>query len=320
MQKIVAREREIKILEAVWNSKEAEFVAIYGRRRVGKTHLIREFFSNKGLYCEVIGLKDGSIADQLHIFGKALAKTFYPELPLISLSNWMEAFEILTKSIERIPQSKKIALFLDELPWMAGKRSKFLQALDHYWNSRWSRCRNLKLIVCGSAASWMLNHLVNAKGGLHNRLTRTILLEPMTLGEVKQYLKSLGAHFVDRQILDLYMVTGGIPHYLKQVDFSQSIPQNIDQLCFSKDGVLHNEFDRLFYSLFNSAEEHLKVIRVIAQNRGGIKREELLKKLGIHSGGSLNRRLGELQSAGSLRRGRVEQLLPPRLSAGASHS
>ena len=165
------RRPEQELLKTIFCSDKAEFLALYGRRRVGKTHLIREFFKNKGVYFEVIGLKGGSLKDQLALFRESFQRAFYPDLRIAVPPNWQEALCMLTREMEK-KRAKKVILFFDELPWLASPRSGLIQQIDHCWNSRWSQMKNLILIVCGSAASWMLEKLIHAKGGLHNRLTR----------------------------------------------------------------------------------------------------------------------------------------------------
>lgn len=298
-EKIIGREKEMKILDQMWNSKEAEFLAIYGRRRVGKTHLIREYFSSKKcIYFEMTGQKDGALKVQLDHFIKLFSFSFYDDLPLLPPSSWKDAFELLTKEFEKMPPSRKIVIFFDELPWLATKKSGILQALDYYWNRFWCRYSNLILVVCGSAASWMLDQLINAKGGLHNRLTRTILLKPYNLKETRQFLAYRNIYLNPKQLLDLYMVFGGIPFYLKQVEKGKSVLQLVNQICFQPDGLLYGEFDRLFHSLFDQAEVNLTIIKAISKSLEGISREELIKATSLSSGGTLNKRLDELIAAG----------------------
>ena len=220
MEKVIGREKEINTLNQIINSKKAEFIVIYGRRRVGKTHLIQQYCSSVDVYMECTGIKDGSIHDQLSNFIEGIQNTFYPGISLSVPKTWRDAFEILTKEIKKIHFSKKVIVFLDELPWLAKKRAKLLQHLDYYWNTQWKKLPNFKLIVCGSAASWMLEKLINAKGGLYNRVTRSILLHPFTLEESKEFLESNGVRLTEKQVLDLYLVTGGIPFYLMQIQKS----------------------------------------------------------------------------------------------------
>ncbi len=296
--KIIGRDREKKILAKVFRSKEAEFVAIYGRRRIGKTFLVRGFFSKKGTFFELSGLKDASKSTQLENFSKALSQAFYKGVPIRVPLDWREAFEMLTIELDKHPKSKKAVLFLDEFPWLATRKSGLIQALDYFWNRYWSKYPNLILIVCGSAASWMLEHLIYAKGGLHNRLTKRVLLEPFNLNEVQKYLTAKKVKLNQKQIIDLYMCTGGVPYYLKEIEPGKSAPQMIDSLCFQKDGLLYSEFENLFHSLFDKAEVHFEIVNLIVNNGNKISRKDLLSQLKTKSGGGINRRLQELEASG----------------------
>ena len=298
MKNIIGRRREIFALNQILSSKKAEFVAVYGRRRVGKTYLIQQTLSHKEVYMECTGLKDGNLHTQLNNFIKSFEKTFYPTLSLHAPQNWQEAFELVTREIKKIPKSKKIILFFDELPWLATKKSGLLQALDYCWNTQWSRIPNFKLVVCGSAASWMLNYLINAKGGLYNRITKSLLLAPFTLEETKQFLESKKLKLTEKQILDVYMVMGGVPYYLNQIQATKSLAQNIDDICFRKDGLLYAEFPRLFKSLFDAVDLNLHIVREIAKHRYGISFIQLIKKTGKKTGGRFKERLAELEAAG----------------------
>lgn len=299
-RKIIGRQEEKKFLKGRLNSKEAEFIAVYGRRRVGKTYLIKHAIENAGLKCvEVTGLKDGSFSDQLEIFMRGLEKTFQPVFSIAQPASWIEAFDILTKAIDQEPKKVPFVIFLDELPWLATPKSGLLQALDHFWNTEWVGRRNIKLIVCGSAAAWILDHLVNAQGGLHNRLTASILLKPFNIQETMDFLASRSIRMNIRQVVDLYLVMGGVPFYLKAVERRFSAVGNINQLCFTVNGLLYREFDRLFNSLFKNSESYVEIVKVIANQPQGIDKYELeqtLKK--SSSGGTLTKRLEELEAAG----------------------
>ncbi|HSX11417.1 MAG TPA: ATP-binding protein [Chlamydiales bacterium] len=300
MAKIIGRKNEQTILKKILQSKNAELVAIYGRRRIGKTFLVREMFSSWSRYFELTGKKQAPLKEQLKNFAEAFSKAYYPGVALVPPRSWRDAFTLLTGEMEKAP-SKKYILFFDELPWLAGPKGGFVQAFDHCWNSYWSRMVNVKVILCGSAASWMLEHLIQAKGGLHNRITRTIHLEPFNLKETQEYLRSRQIRLNAKQVLDLYMVMGGVPYYLSFVEKGKSAEQNIQDICFSNNGPLLTEFERLFRSLFESAEIHLRLIREIARKRDGISRDELLQKSGMTSGGTFNKRIDELEAAGFIR-------------------
>ncbi|HQS93152.1 MAG TPA: ATP-binding protein [Alphaproteobacteria bacterium] len=298
---LIGRKKEQRLLEKVMASEQAEFVAVYGRRRVGKTYTIQQCLSHAGVYFECTGTKDGNLHDQLLNFIKSFESTFYPKLSLKTPKSWREAFELLTLEIKKYPR-QKIVLFFDELPWLATRKSGLIQSLDYFWNTAWSKCPHVKLIVCGSAASWMLSHLINAKGGLYNRVTRPLLLEPFTLSETKDFLAQKKIKLTEKQILELYMVMGGIPFYLNQLDSTKSIAQNVNDLCFKKEGLLYGEFNRLFRSLFESAELNQQIVKIIAQKHYGISFSELSKKVGKHAGGRFKDRLYELEAAGFIQR------------------
>ena len=299
---LIGRESEKKIINDMILSKKAEFMAVYGRRRIGKTFLIRDCCSNNNcFYVEITGVKDGKLKKQLGIFTKSLAKFFYGDALLKEPTTWEEAFERLTNEIKKIT-GKKIVVFFDELPWMATKRSRLIQALDYYWNTSWSKINNCKIIVCGSAASWILDNLINAKGGLHNRLTKTLLLKPFDLRTTKLFLEANGHKLNEKQVLDTYMAIGGIPFYLEQLQPALSVNQNINNICFGENGLLREEFPRLFKSLFNNAEIISKIIKAIASKRYGMSREELLSKIKSKSGVWINDRIEELESAGFITR------------------
>ena len=299
---LFGRTQEQTLLNTLITSKQAEFLAVYGRRRVGKTLLINSLNTASRTFFSVTGLKDGDLTAQLTLFANALSQCFLNDMPMSPAPSWMEAFEQLTRQMTLVPKNKKMLLFFDELPWLATNKSGLLQALDHYWNTRWSTMPNVKLIVCGSAASWMLDHLINAKGGLHNRITRSLKLEPFDLSESQGFLNSRGIKLSSKQVLDLYMVTGGVPFYLEQIDKRESVVQNIQRLCFTEQGLLWDEFPRLFRALFSQAETNLKLITHIAQTRSGLSREALIKATKIPSGGNLNKRLTELEASGFITR------------------
>jgi AAA+ ATPase superfamily predicted ATPase len=297
---IIGRREERKLLKKRLSSKEAEFIALYGRRRVGKTYLIKHAIEDVNARCiEVTGLKDGTLKDQLDIFMRAFEKTFQPAFPIATPTSWIKAFDMLTRAIDQLPKAKSFVIFLDELPWLATPKSGLLQALDHFWNTEWVNRPRIKLFVCGSAASWILDNIVNATGGLHNRLTASIRLKPFTIEETAEYLASRSVKLKSEQVLDLYLVMGGIPFYLKAVEKGLSAAQNINQLCFTGGGLLYEEFNRLYSSLFKNSEAYIKIIRQIAKKPHGIDQITLEKEMKLSSsGGTLTGRLNELEAAG----------------------
>ena len=297
---ITGRVAEMRKLAQALASAEAEFVAVYGRRRVGKTFLVREFFG-AAIRFELTGIHGVSLAEQLGNFAAALGRAKGLSEKLRPPGSWLEAFEQLARHMESLPPAaagRKHVVFLDELPWLDTRRSKFCSALEHFWNSWASRRKDLLLVVCGSAASWMIQRVVEAKGGLHNRITRRIRLLPFTLAETAAFLKSRGVELTPYQVIELYLAVGGVPHYLKMAEPGWSAFQIIDRLCFSPQGELRDEFDRLYASLFDSAEEHLAIVKALAGKREGLTRNELLAATGLPSGGSASRHLDELAESG----------------------
>ncbi len=298
--KIIGRESEKEILEEITESNKAEFIAVYGRRRVGKTYLIKNFIdSTPCVFFHVTGIQNGSLHEQLEEFAKQIGNTFfYQGASLAPKKRWRDAFEDLTQAIAKMPRDKKVVLFFDELPWMATPRSRLLIALELYWNRYWSFEPQIKLIVCGSSTSWIIDKIINNKGGLHNRVTRTIHLKPFLLNETKHFLNEHHIHLESKQILDLYTVFGGVPLYWSFIRKGRSAHQCIDELCFQHSGALIKEFGRLFESLFEDPKPYTDLIRIIAHNRYGIGQADLISKSKLPDGGSTIHRLYQLEEAG----------------------
>jgi uncharacterized protein len=297
---LIGRNEEVAILEHIFKSNKPEFLALYGRRRIGKTYLTKQFFAGKeAIFFNVAGSKEGSRAKQLKHFTERVGQVFYGGALLTVPKNWDAAFDMLTKAIDQQAKNKKIILFFDELPWMATKKSYLLEGLDYYWNQYWSNDKRIKLIVCGSNASWIIHNIIKNKGGLHNRITHKICLEPYTLSETKYFLESLGIKLKNQQVLLIYMVTGGVPYYLSHIKKGLSAAQIIEQLAFTKKGVLLEEFDNLFSSLFDHSEVYIQLVRTIASRRYGIGQSELLKIVGKTVMGNTGvKKLKELEETG----------------------
>lgn len=297
MSVIIGRTDEQKILDQKKHSTKAELIAVLGRRRIGKTFLIRNYFE-KEIVFELTGIPNASLKTQLQNFTIALQKA--TQSPVLSAlpSNWLEAFTILDSFIRTLPTTQPAVIFLDEFPWLHTHKSSFLQSFDHWWNSSASKYKHIKVVICGSAASWMIDKVLEAKGGLHNRVTQTIRLLPFSLNETEIYLKSEGIKLDRYSILQLYMAIGGIPHYLQHIKKGESAAQIIDRLFFTKDGPLLREFSLLFESLFDEARHHETVIRALAKNGAGLTRQEIIALTKFSSGGGISRLLKELEESG----------------------
>ena len=294
---LIGRNPEQAVLRRALESPEAELVAVYGRRRVGKTFLVREFFRDH-LCFELTGVRDAALREQLQNIATALGQSLQVGFRPAAPSSWQDAFEQLIRFLSGLEANRKWVVFFDELPWLASHRSRFLAALDHFWNSWASRQRHLIVVICGSAASWMIHKIIQDRGGLHNRVTKRIRLDPFTLGETFQYLQSRGVNLGHRQTLELYLAVGGIAHYLKQVEPGRSAAQIIDDLCFSRTGALADEFSQLYASLFEHSQQHVKIIRALNQNRRGLTRNELLRAGGVRTGGGATAVVDELVESG----------------------
>ena len=296
---LAGRASEQAELADALKSDRPELIAVYGRRRVGKTYLIRSFFAEK-ICLELTGARDARLKDQLVNFVRALeARVPYP---LAVPASWADAFEVLKRYLAELPTNgERRVVFLDELPWLASPRSGFLSALDHFWNTFASRQRNLILVICGSAASWMIVNVLHHKGGLHNRVTRSIALKPFNLRETAQFLQGRGIALDSIQTLEIFMAVGGIPYYLDKIRKGRSAAQNIDALFFVENAALRDEFSQLYAALFEHHERHLKIIEALATKRAGLSRAQLIEHSGL-SGGNLSTILQELETTGFILR------------------
>jgi len=295
---MVGRTEEITIMKQLLTSKEAELLAIVGRRRVGKTFLIREVYKENIVF-EFVGIQNGSRKEQLNNFLFELKNTFGKENIPALVDNWLEAFQALITSLSNILPQKKQVIFIDELPWIAGPKSDFLKAFGYFWNS-WASKNNVVVAVCGSATSWMLKNLVQDKGGLHNRVTRTLYLLPFTCRETHLFLKERGIKFNEQQVTELYMALGGIPYYLKLVGKGMSVQQVLDKLCFEDKAPLKQEFQSLYAALFTNADKYIAVIKACYSQWKGVTQNEIVKLSGIPSGGTLTQIVDDLEVSGFL--------------------
>jgi uncharacterized protein len=297
--KIIGRKEEIKILEECFESNKAHFVALYGRRRVGKTYLVKALFEKK-LFFNFTGIANASLQKQLTNFNIEMANQLHLQDDEYAY-DWFSAFQLLRAKITASKVKKKV-IFIDELPWLDTRNANFIQALENFWNG-WAHMRkDVLLIVCGSAASWMINKLINNKGGLHNRITKRLPIAPFTLKETETFLKAAGARYTYYQIVQLYMVFGGIPYYLEQIDVSKSEVQNINNLCFAKNAFFRTEYDLLFSSLFSNHHRHQAILVALAKKRSGMTRSEILTLAKLDTGGTTTMLFKELEESSFIRK------------------
>ena len=289
---LVGREAEIKHLDAIVSSMEAEFVVVSGRRRVGKTFLINTYFDDKFTF-KLTGLAKKGKREQLANFTTSLNR-YSSGKTYTKPRTWYEAFDKLRDLLETVNTEGKRIIFIDELPWMDSIGGNLVSALEHFWNDWAVTQNNIVLIVCGSATSWMTNKILKNRGGLHNRVTQKLYIRPFTLAECKQYLNSRGILMEDKEIAECYMIMGGIPFYLKNIRRGASLSQNVDEMFFAEKGRLDDEFNALYASLFDKSENYIKVISALSSKNKGLTRDELIKTTEMESSGSFTTILQDL--------------------------
>ncbi len=290
---MIGRIEEINIMKSLLQSPKAEMLAVYGRRRVGKTYLIKNVYQPH-IRFEFTGTQNATLKNQLFKFSEKLKEFFTVQEDIKPPKTWYEAFSQLKNCLSK--STEKQVVFFDELPWIDSVRSNFLEELGYWWND-WASQQNIVVVVCGSAASWMLQKLIYHKGGLHNRVTQKINLKPFTLCEAKLYLESLNVHWDDYQIIQFYMSVGGIPTYLQQAKQSETPTQTIDRAFFTKDGALRYEFTNLYTALFDNFQKHITVIKILAGKRRGMTRQEIIAESKFNDGGALSTILEELEAS-----------------------
>lgn len=294
----IGRKQEIKMLQDIKDSGRAEFVAVYGRRRVGKTYLIQQFFNNNFAF-SATGILEGTREEELFAFTSALISVGYTgHQP----KTWLEAFEALKSVLERQSRKGRQVIYIDELPCFDTPKSGFVRALGHFWNTWAALRKDVILIVCGSATSWMIENIVNDHGGLHDRTTHTIYLRQFTLAETESYLKTKRIHWPRQMIVETYMMLGGVPYYLSLLNSQESLAQNIDRLYFHKNSELGQEYQRLYASLFKSPESYIRIVELLGKNKQGITRGEIAANLKISSSGTLSKQLENLEYCDIIRR------------------
>lgn len=289
---IIGRSNERGILLDLLNKDESQLCVVYGRRRVGKTYLVRETFNYLFTF-QHTGISGGDYREQLKAFRDSLRISGMKNAKLPH--NWFEAFQQLGNLIEESSSPKKV-VFIDEFPWMDTPKSNIVSAFEHFWNG-WVTARKEKdviIILCGSATSWITKKLLQNKGGLRGRITRKIKLSPFSLGECEKFSDSMGLAFQRKDILDLYMIMGGIPYYWSFLNKGMSVVQNVDELFFSETGPLHDEFDALYSTLFRNPEHYLTIIQTLATKKSGMSRKELIEKTHLEDNGKLTSIISDL--------------------------
>lgn len=304
---IIGRKVEMATLDRLFKSKKSEFVAIYGRRRVGKSYLVSEFFRDKIAFTAVGAyIKDGD--KDYESYRQLQLSHFYDALIFSGLdrnnpapTSWREAFLLLRILLSSIRTRRKV-VFIDELPWLAGPQSsEMISELGYFWNSWADSQRNIVLVVCGSATSWMLDNVIRDYGGLHGRLTEKIKLLPFSLAECRQYYKKEGFHLSEYEIALSYMAFGGIPFYMGKLRNDLSLTDNIDRVFFSDEGI-HQEFKDVYAGLYSSKEKYVDIVKALGSKFYGMTQSEIIDSTGMNSGGSFSTLLDNLYESGVIRK------------------
>lgn len=298
IENIIGREKECESLQRCIEAKTSQLVIVYGRRRVGKTFLINQFFDNKFDF-KVTGIFNKTRETQLQAFTVSLNNYFKQSFSVPK--NWIDAFNLLRNNLDNLEETKKIVLFFDELPWLDTQKSDFLAAFEWFWNDWGCAKNNLICIVCGSATSWMVEHIDHNKGGLFNRQNCRLYLEPFNLYETKKFLESKNIEWSFYDIAQCYMIIGGIPFYLDLLSNQYSLNKNIDEIFFKKRSALWDEFEHLYHTLFSNSEQYIKIVEVLATKKIGLTRSEISEKTKLPENGVLTKILENLVYSGFVR-------------------
>lgn len=294
---MVGREEQIKTMQKAMRNNYSTFAAVTGRRRVGKTFLIRQVYGKDTCF-SITGIQNGSLHVQINNFIQKLTEHDNNFDNKKKIKNWQDVFVLFKKYLQSLSKKKKQVIIIDELPWIATPKSGFIQLLAHLWNDYLSQEKHFILLICGSATSWIREKIINDKGGFHNRINLAINLAPFTLAETKQFFQSKKIQFTDTGIAEIYMAMGGLPYYLEQIERGESPTKAIERLCFSSTGILKWEFDNLYKALFSQWENHEAIVKALARVQMGLTRENLIEKSKIKAGGPFTRTVQELITSG----------------------
>ena len=298
---IISRTKELEALRSAKEADESRFIAVYGRRRVGKTFLVREAYGYHFVFQHAgLSPQDGGKTKkaQLDAFAVSLKKSGLGNFK--KPETWLDAFSLLEDLINLSDESKKV-IFIDELSWMDTRKSDFIPALEYFWNARMTARKDIVLVVCASATSWMMKKVVHSRGGLYNRLNLKINLQPFTLSECEAFTVAKNIRMSRYQLLECYMILGGIPYYWDQLNKSLGLSQNIDALFFADHPILEDEFRYLYASVFNAPEPYIRIVTALGKKKVGMYRDELLKETRIPDSGTFSELLSNLESCGFIR-------------------
>jgi AAA+ ATPase superfamily predicted ATPase len=287
----IGRERELSSFEDKYSSKGSQLIAVYGRRRIGKSAFLKQFITKKRYAYYFEGVEGLDTSEQLDLFKRELARqTRDPLLNRLKLDTWTDVFEYITDSMLATKRAEKVIIVLDEFQWMAVGRTKLQALIKYFWDNCW-KDKNLMLILCGSVSSYMVEKVVKSKA-LYGRLTAELCLQTLNLREVQKLIRP------SRGILEnvkYLLVFNGIPYYYTLLDLRHSFEKNLERLCLMPDSPLRRELERVFYSQFREPRIYEKIILELLKQ--SVTAEELARKLGMKSSGGFNRYLQNLEAA-----------------------
>lgn len=298
IDELIGRKEEISRLDRCMEDERAQLIIVYGRRRVGKTYLINQYFNGRFDF-KLTGIYNARKEVQLQNFTAELNRQMKAEFDVPK--NWLSAFNLLRNYLSSLPKDEKHVVFFDEMPWMDTQKSDFLMGFEFFWNDFGCTLKNLVFIICGSATSWMQKKISQNKGGLFNRQTCRLYLKPFTLKETEQYLLSRGIDWSHYDIAECYMILGGIPFYQSLLRPDLSLSGNIDNLFFRKRSELWDEFDHLYQTLFSNSQLYIKVLHTLSSKRSGLTRTELADQARLHDNNNLSEILSDLTNSDFIR-------------------
>lgn len=292
----VGRQSELETLSSLSKKKVASLVVIYGRRRVGKSRLIKEFGKHCRFY-SFSGLpetKQTTAQSQREEFARQMREQL--NLPGLKAEDWGDLFTLLASHT----QEGSLIIALDEISWMGSKDPDFLGKLKTAWDNAFSENPQLILIICGSVSAWIEKNILSNTGFL-GRISITLHLKELPLKDCNQLLDALSCHMSSFEKFNILSVTGGIPRYLEEINPTLSAENNIRELCFKPTGLLFREFEQIFSDLFSKRSLTYKnIVRVLSN--GPLHYEDIAKKADLITGSQFSGYLEDLIKAGFISR------------------
>jgi len=313
----VGRKKELQDLELLFRKKSASLVVVQGRRRIGKSRLMKEFGKKGRLYC-FSGLPptaETTAQKQRDEFARQMGEMFGWQK--IQVEDWATLFSLLAKQISGLG---RVVLLFDEISWMGSKDPDFLGKIKNAWDLQFSKNSKLVFVLCGSISSWIEENILSSTGFL-GRISQVIYLQELLLQESSSFLRLIGGRFSPYDQLKILGLTGGVPRYLEEIQPSMTVEENITRLCFRRGGILCREFDDIFSDLFSKRSATYK--EIVQQLKGGsLEIQHILQALDLPNSGHMSEYLDHLTQSGficrdytwNIKDGKVSRLSKYRLS------